>query len=1078
MQIVCEKCDARYGLADDKIKPSGTSVRCPKCNHVFKVFPPGADAAGGGGATVACANCGKDTPAVAGQAVVFCDTCRQQIADPQGAPAAPAAGAAADPFAGMADAFGGDSGGLFQDAPAAPAADPFADAAPAPAASGGGLFDDEPAGAAADPFAADAPPAGGGLFDDQAASPASGGGLFDDEPAGQSDGGLFDEPAGGQQADPFADFDSTPATGPATSNAADPFGDFDSQPEDDYGFSEATPTGTTTLDTVSQPQSFADIEEPAAAPAPVREKTAVQFKQREESAKEKLIEFLAERGPVLGLAAGGALVGIVLLLTAALAFLPGTFNARPDSAENPPGFLSRTSFSLQKLMKSSYYGQAMEDSFIASAQREAQTWNGRGFANAEKELNSLLEFDPANERARAELAQLYATWGLVEEDARHAARIDQFLSAPGVSPHAKARAGLMRGKPAEVRALLGQVGDEAPLYEALANLITVPATGETAPSPQAAFAALREFRTGQPRHFLGALLYARALRDAESYPEAVSAYEQAGAIVGGHAKSKLETGRLYYLLGESDKAMEAFNQALADKLGPSSRVQAEAKYYLANILHRRGRGPEAVASIQTALSIDPTNPRYLVQLGDIHFNNGKIIDAHQAYEKAMKSDANFVDAYIGMGTTSERLDKVDDARRNYEKAIALDPVNARANFLFAGLILKEGRKREAEDVLRKLVERDPTNIAAVDKLAHFYMDDKRYKEALALYDVAVVKAPQNPDVYVGQGVVLMAMERLKEAKQAFEKGAAFDPENPAVQFRLGQAAYLEGDDAMAERSLSKALARDPYHSEAHLYYGMTLARQGNHTDAHKEFQRSLDVNVRAAEVYRQRGLLYLKESNAESDANKASILVEKAIKELEQALYYDKDNADYYFDYGIVLDAGSKAGKARDAWLKAKELRPGFKEAMFHLARYYVSFTDYKAAEGTLNEVLAKSPNDARAHLEMGKVYFATNRLDKARSTLLKAIRLNGKLADAYELLGEVYNREGKYNEAVGYFQKALKADPKHGVAYFQLALYYKDRDPAKAKQMFNRAIGTSTLSREKVEEAQLLLKELDYVKR
>ena len=40
MIIQCPECQARFKLADEKIKPEGTKVRCSKCQHIFTVTPP------------------------------------------------------------------------------------------------------------------------------------------------------------------------------------------------------------------------------------------------------------------------------------------------------------------------------------------------------------------------------------------------------------------------------------------------------------------------------------------------------------------------------------------------------------------------------------------------------------------------------------------------------------------------------------------------------------------------------------------------------------------------------------------------------------------------------------------------------------------------------------------------------------------------------------------------------------------------------------------------------------------------------------------------------------------------------
>ncbi|BCA78972.1 DUF3426 domain-containing protein [Desulfuromonas sp. AOP6] len=40
MIIQCSECQARFKLADEKIKAEGTKVRCSKCRHIFTVYPP------------------------------------------------------------------------------------------------------------------------------------------------------------------------------------------------------------------------------------------------------------------------------------------------------------------------------------------------------------------------------------------------------------------------------------------------------------------------------------------------------------------------------------------------------------------------------------------------------------------------------------------------------------------------------------------------------------------------------------------------------------------------------------------------------------------------------------------------------------------------------------------------------------------------------------------------------------------------------------------------------------------------------------------------------------------------------
>ena len=40
MLVSCPKCTSRYQLSDDKIRSTGTKVRCPRCQNTFRVFKP------------------------------------------------------------------------------------------------------------------------------------------------------------------------------------------------------------------------------------------------------------------------------------------------------------------------------------------------------------------------------------------------------------------------------------------------------------------------------------------------------------------------------------------------------------------------------------------------------------------------------------------------------------------------------------------------------------------------------------------------------------------------------------------------------------------------------------------------------------------------------------------------------------------------------------------------------------------------------------------------------------------------------------------------------------------------------
>ena len=131
MVIQCSACQTRFRLADDKIKPRGTRVRCSKCGEVFTITPPApvAEPAPPEPAAEEFAHAAPSAPpqaaadsAAAGEDRAM-DWSRFDAAEDESAPPAPAGDEAFNPFpeeptgaAGASDEF------RFTD-PASPAAE-------------------------------------------------------------------------------------------------------------------------------------------------------------------------------------------------------------------------------------------------------------------------------------------------------------------------------------------------------------------------------------------------------------------------------------------------------------------------------------------------------------------------------------------------------------------------------------------------------------------------------------------------------------------------------------------------------------------------------------------------------------------------------------------------------------------------------------------------------------------------------------------------------------------------------------------------------------------------------------------
>ncbi|MCA1959398.1 MAG: tetratricopeptide repeat protein [Desulfomonile sp.] len=92
-----------------------------------------------------------------------------------------------------------------------------------------------------------------------------------------------------------------------------------------------------------------------------------------------------------------------------------------------------------------------------------------------------------------------------------------------------------------------------------------------------------------------------------------------------------------------------------------------------------------------------------------------------------------------------------------------------------------------------------------------------------------------------------------------------------------------------------------------------------------------------------------------------------------------------------------------------------------------------------LERMLAKTPDNIDALIQLGNDYFDNGNYRKAVEAYEKAVRLKPDNPDVLSDLGVSYRRLGQPDKAVAAFQQAIKLDSSHGIALFNLGIVYRD---------------------------------------
>jgi tetratricopeptide (TPR) repeat protein len=233
---------------------------------------------------------------------------------------------------------------------------------------------------------------------------------------------------------------------------------------------------------------------------------------------------------------------------------------------------------------------------------------------------------------------------------------------------------------------------------------------------------------------------------------------------------------------------------------------------------------------------------------------------------------------------------------------------------------------------------------------------------------------QDAEEFYRQGERYFAGNNLDGAEKAFEKAVELRPAHAPAWKALGVVFASRGNFERAEKAFGNACKIQPAMPDACLYYGRTLYLLNRFQPAIEVLHAVVVRDRENSEAYRLLALSLeaLGQNPDAGDAFRQAVRLSRA----------SAANEDPGIDYGVFL---FRQGRAEDA------IEP-------------------------LESALKRHPQAARAHLELGCIQLALDRLPDAAAHLERALALDptqGQMtARAHLLLGKVYQRQGKAQAA------------------------------------------------------------------
>lgn len=302
-------------------------------------------------------------------------------------------------------------------------------------------------------------------------------------------------------------------------------------------------------------------------------------------------------------------------------------------------------------------------------------------------------------------------------------------------------------------------------------------------------------------------------------------------------------------------------------------------------------------------------PTVWYNLGVLLYDKRKLVQAEEAYKKAITIKPSYAEAYYNLGVLLYHEERVRESEKSFRKTIQLDPTNAHAWYNL-GLLLEDQKKYlESEKAYRETVRLQADNANAWYNLALLLDDlDKTAESEQALRE-SIRLQPNYAEAWNNLGVILYEQHKYEEAEQAYREALRLKNDYAGVWNNLGVLLEELKRIPEAEAALRQTIELQAEYEVAWNNLGVLLKNQGKYSEAERDFRESIRINPDYDVAWNNLGLVLhdLHRPEESEEAYKA-------------ALKLDPKYTKVWYNLALLLDEQDRFEEAITAYNKFLEL--------------------------------------------------------------------------------------------------------------------------------------------------------------
>jgi tetratricopeptide (TPR) repeat protein len=338
-------------------------------------------------------------------------------------------------------------------------------------------------------------------------------------------------------------------------------------------------------------------------------------------------------------------------------------------------------------------------------------------------------------------------------------------------------------------------------------------------------------------------------------------------------QSQIELASDYLQINRADLAI-----ALTQKLLQGGTKTAQVYYFDGLAQQQLGHQREALADLEQAGNLEPTNAGVLGTLTNMYLQQNRPQDAERVAKRAVTFNKNDENANMAYGSVLATEQKYDEARQQFEAAAALNPKDVRPLLLEAQTYTQQGAIALAGQVYDRAIAIDPKSVEALAGKARLQASEHDVTGAIATFET----------------LLNLAVDPIDKVIVIDQEGAVYANEKM---------------DGNADQQFRRALTLYPNVPQAHTAYGEYLASRNDKVGAEREYLAGIGPNRDQADALARLGGLYASEQKYQQAVDQFKRLTEVAANDPRSHLLladayaankqYDKARDEYKASYGL-----------------------------------------------------------------------------------------------------------------------------------------------------------------------------------